>query len=657
MRRTAIALCFVLICEPAQAQADHRPAAEDLVSLSRAFGLCMTRDGKELAFVMRQTTYDSAAAASGAGPIWKSGSQIYVVPTAGGQPKQLTTGSDPWSPAWSSDGARLAFMRNADGKSRIHVIPLDGGEATLVETGDLIPATPAWSPDGRTLAFLAEVPETKEEKEAARRAGDAYEYGRQWKPSQLWTVPVEGGVPRRVTSGNEHVVNFAWSPDGGHFAVVLSPSSDPYYAFNFLRSRIITSTDGAVVESVQDTACFIDGLQWSPDGRYIAFQTNVKTLSLLNTLRVHRVGTKENWSATSSLDLTLSGFVWNHDSRSLIVLVREKTKTMLYRIPMRDGSPVALGFSGRIITSDLLLDKNGRSLVFMSGTFRTPPDPTSFDLQTQTSRIITRVNPQVDRWSGLHQEIVRWKDSAGVAIEGVFSTPDSVAGGPAPLIVIPHGGPDGVSDEGFDSWTRYFVAHGFSVLTPNYRGSLGYGYEFYAANRGRLGEVEFADIESGVDFLISVGKADSRRLFYGGWSWGGFTTAWTIGHTSRYRAAMVGAGVSDVINQYVTSDINHGIAAQWEYKGNPWKQTENFDRSNPLRFLRNATTPTLIIHGQNDTRVPFSQGLTVYRALSDVGCATKFLVYPRESHGFREAVHSVHYLKAWLEWYRQHMPQ
>ncbi len=657
MRRIALALCFVLIFQPAQTQPDRRPTAEDLVSLSRVFGLCMTRDGKELAYVVRQTTYDSAASVSGAGPIWKSNSQIHVLPIAGGHSRQITTGSDPWAPAWSPDGSRLAFMRNADGKPRIHIIPLDGGEARVIETGDLMPAAPAWSPDGKTLAFLAEVPETKEEKEAARRAGDAYEYGRQWKPLQLWTVPVEGGVPRRVTTGNEHVMNFTWSPDGGRFAVVLSPSSDPYYAFNFLTSRIITSTDGAVVESVQDTACFIDGLQWSPDGKYIAFQMNVKTLSLLNTLRVHRVGTKENWSATPSVDLTLGGFVWNHDSRSFIAIVRERTKTVLHRIPLRDGSPVAMGFSGRIITSDLLIDKNGRSLVFMSETFRTPSDPTSFDLQTQTSRVITRVNPQVDGWAGIRQEIVRWKDSEGVAIEGVFSTPDSTARGPAPLIVIPHGGPDGVSDEGFDSWTRYFVAHGFSVLTPNYRGSLGYGFEFYAANRGRLGEVEFADIESGVDQLISVGKADPRHLFYGGWSWGGFTSAWTIGHTSRYRAAMVGAGVSDVINHYVASDINHGIAALWEYKGNPWMQTENFDRSNPLRFLKNAVTPTLIIHGQNDSRVPFSQGLTVYRALSDVGCETKFLVYPRESHGFREPVHSVHYLKAWLEWYTQHMAQ
>ena len=208
-----------------------------------------------------------------------------------------------------------------------------------------------------------------------------------------------------------------------------------------------------------------------------------------------------------------------------------------------------------------------------------------------------------------------------------------------------------MSVERFSAWVHYFAARGYSVFEPNYRGGFGYGYEFYAANRGRLGEIEFADIESGVDHLIATGKADKERLFYGGWSWGGYLTAWTIGHTDRYRAAMVGAGVIDTVTQYAGSDINHGIAAEWEFKGNPWQQTEQFDRASPSRYLRNVKTPTLITHGRNDHRVPFLNAVILYRGLVDVGCEVKFFAYPREPHGFREPAHQVHLLRHWAAWF------
>jgi dipeptidyl aminopeptidase/acylaminoacyl peptidase len=178
---------------------------------------------------------------------------------------------------------------------------------------------------------------------------------------------------------------------------------------------------------------------------------------------------------------------------------------------------------------------------------------------------------------------------------------------------MPHGGPDGVSFETWNGWAQFFAARGYSVFQPNYRGGIGYGRAFYEANRGRLGEIEFMDIESGVDALIASGKADAGRLFYGGWSWGGYLSAWTLGHTDRHRAIMVGAGVVDVVLQYVTSDINHGAAADWEYKARPWAKPDAFEKANPARFLAAAKTPTLIMHGEEDPRVPFVNAQILYR--------------------------------------------
>jgi dipeptidyl aminopeptidase/acylaminoacyl peptidase len=250
--------------------------------------------------------------------------------------------------------------------------------------------------------------------------------------------------------------------------------------------------------------------------------------------------------------------------------------------------------------------------------------------------------------------VISWKTPDGATIEGILTLPpDLPKGAKPPLWVFPHGGPDDVSQLSWSRWTPAIVARGYAVLQPNYRGSTGYGLPFYSANRGRLGEIEFMDIESGVDALVAAGRVDPDRLYYGSWSWGGYLTAWTIGHTPRYRAAVAGAAVVDTVGQYALSDINHGVAGEWEFKGNPWQQ-DGHARANPVSRLRDARTPTLILHGQADDRVPFSQGQILHRALSDVGCEVEFLAYPREPHGFQEPAHWVHMLSAWAAWFDAH---
>jgi len=310
-----------------------------------------------------------------------------------------------------------------------------------------------------------------------------------------------------------------------------------------------------------------------------------------------------------------------------------------------------MDFDQRVITGALSSSADGSSIAFLGSNDQHPPDPTLLNIDTGWWRTIAHVNPQTKDWSLASERVVRWKNREGVEIEGLLLTPAAAREGePTPLLVLPHGGPDSVSTQAWNTWGQYFAARGFAVLRPNYRGSFGYGFDFYAANRGRLGQVEFMDIESGVDQLIRDGVVDANRMAYAGWSWGGFTTAYTLTHTNRYKAAVVGAGISDTANQYALSDINHGYAAKWEYTGNPWNKPRVFDRASAIRSAVGATTPTLIIHGQNDPRVPFVQGIALYRALTDVGCEVKFLAYPREPHGFREPAHVAHMLSAWARW-------
>jgi len=649
---------------PLLAPADEtKPRAIDLAAMSGASAPRISPDGSKVAYVLTTRAFDESAKPSEKDTDggWKTERQLWIAPVApamNGEPRQLTFGSEaPGTPAWSHDGTRIAFAGKAEGKRRIHVLPIGGGEAQPVDTGDLEPGAFEWSPDDRSFAFTASPPRTEEEKAEAWRSGGAHEFEEQWRPAHLYVVPAEGGKPRRLTPGDEHVAGFHWSPDGERFVLVTSRSSDLYEEMVHPTPAVVRASDGSVVKTLGGKDPRILGrFEWSPDGRFVAFEAADGGLSLLNGLFVHEVDGERSWNVAPSRDLTLDGFVWSADSRSIVAHVLDRTKSRLLRLPVGEGSVEDWGVLDRVVSSGLDPDRARRAVAFLSSTTAEPYDPTVLDLGTRKMAVVARTNPQVAEWSLAKTELVRWKNAEGVEIEGVlFVTPQGGAG-PPPLMVLPHGGPDAVTSESFSSWAHFFAARGFSVFRPNYRGGFGYGFDFYAANRGRLGEIEEMDIESGVDHLVATKKADPARLVYGGWSWGGYLAAWTIGRTERYRAAVVGAGVVDTVMQYALSDINHGVTAAWEFLGDPYRQFDAFDRANPLRGLARARTPTLVIHGTNDDRVPFPHGVTLYRALRDVGCETRFLVYPREPHGFQEPAHVRHMLEAWVEWYATHCP-
>ncbi len=664
--RVALAclLAEVVVVLPTTA-AETSPTAVEIASLRSLGSVEISSDGRLIAYTVTTPKFDPDAKPKddddGSGG-WSNSTQLFLLAVAGGRPLPMTAkGADVSSPAFTPDGRSLAFLRKVSGKLKLHLILVDGGEAAAIDTGKLDPTAFAFSPDGSKIALLAERPRSEERKRETFQRGGARPWGRDWEPSRLWIVPASGGDPVEAYAGPEHVVAFLWSPDGKRFSLVLAPSSDPYESGNCAWIAISPTDGSAPARQVSSEPANLGEVAFSPDGRFLAWEQGVGTLSLLNHLVVVEVDGPGRWNAAARLDPTLAGFVWRGDSRSLTAHVAEKTRSRFVELGL-DGSRVRdIPFAGpagepaRIVNGAVRSDRSGNVLVFPSSTYVQPRNPTVFDLATSTVRVPENLNPAAAAWPRGRLEVVSWKSPEGPTIEGVMLTsPAAKPGAPPPLMVMPHGGPDGVTTEAFSWWATYFAARGYSVFRPNYRGGIGYGIEFYAANRGRLGPIEFMDIESGVDALVARGLADPRRLFYGGWSWGGYLTTWTIGHTARYRAAVAGAAVVDTAHQYVTSDVNHGVAAAWEFKGNPWKQLEHFDRSNPMRSLGSVTTPTLVIHGEADIRVPFANGQILWRALVDQGVETEFWAYPREPHGFKEKAHVVHFLERWAEWYRRH---
>lgn len=642
-----------------EAHADTKPLAADIVAMRQPTEVRISPDGELVAYLVRAPSFDPAAKASENDPMagWKVEKQLFVVKRAGGEARQLTRAKESIASfRWSPDGRSLAFVRKRGERMALHVMPVDGGEAEHLDTGDLAPRSIEWSRDGASIAFLATPSLTNEEKEAAWRSGGVVDEDRRHRSNQLYVIARTGGEPRRLTQGTESVESFTRSPDGARFALLVSRSADPYDTWNHLVARIITAADGAKVKDLEPKPVIMGQMTWSPDGRYVAFLRGQGTLSLLNALTVHEVASGRSWNAAAKLDPTIGAYVWSADSKRLTLLVYERTLSRLYQVPVDGASARDLGTTARFVEPGSFdADRAGRFAAVSSSTNLDPSSPSALDLDKGAVRVVAQLNPQVAAWKLGRTEVVRWKSPEGPEIEGLLTTtPHVEAGKPAPLVVMPHGGPDGMSNENFSTWPLYFAARGYSVLRPNYRGGFAYGRDFYAANRGRLGEIELMDIESGVDHLIQAGKVDPKRLYYGSWSWGGYLTAWTIGHTKRYRAAMVGAGIVDVTFQYALSDINHGAAAEWEFKGNPWKQPEEFDDANPRRFLDKVTTPTLIVHGDSDDRVPVGHALILYRALQDVGCEVRLLRYPREPHGFSEPAHGAHRLASWAAWFDAH---
>lgn len=661
----ALAAAFFAVCTPAGGAAfgqeqDVRPTARDIASLKSVGSVEISPDGALVAYTVTSRSFDEDAAPSESDTSggWERSTQIWIVGTEGGEATQLTRGDhDARSPHFSPDGSSLAFLRSDGERTRLHIISLVGGEARALDTGELTPGQFEWAPDSASIVFSATPPLSEAEEEAKWASGGAIRYDEEWRSARLYRIDVEGGAPVAITDGGWHIVRFDLSPDGERFGAMLSVSSDPYYTFSVVRPAIISAETGEVQRWLEAEAGPHGDVAFSPDGRFIAYEKAVDSLSLMNHLVVQEVEGRGRWNAARELDPTLSGFAWDDGSRMLYAHIIDKTTSRIDELSYNGAKVKSTDFSGRVVVGGLTMDAAGETLAFESATSIQPDEVTIFRPGAGAQRVLTDTNPQVREWTLGEQRVVSWTNPEDVEIEGLLlRTPHVDADRPTPLMVMPHGGPDSVSTNRFHPWTHYFAARGLSVLRPNYRGGTGYGHAFYKANRGRLGEIEWMDIESGVDALIERGVVDPDRMVFGGWSWGGYLTAWAIGHTDRYQAAVAGAAVVDVVSQYALSDINHGVAAEWEYKGNPWEQWEQFDDANPMRRLHNATTPTLIIHGMEDDRVSFTASQILYRALKDVGCEVKMLAYPREPHGFREPAHVVHMLRAWADWYKQHLP-
>lgn len=396
---------------------------------------------------------------------------------------------------------------------------------------------------------------------------------------------------------------------------------------------------------------------WSPDGRSIAYTAVGYQGSHGDVFRLHTVdvttGVARALTGPPSFDYSVDLEPGHWVGDRIFFTAGVRATTHVFSIEPGGNTPRALS-SGDRVASSLTASASGRRVALMLADPINPGEVWVAQADGSGLKQVTTISGAIDRASLATTERVRWRSEDGLEIEGLVVKPAGFQPGRKyPLVVRPHGGPHGASRFGFNAEYQVYASQGYVSFAPNFRGSSDYGQAFLDGDRGNLGGGDFRDLMSGVEHLIAQGYVDPDRLMITGTSYGGFMTAWAIGHTDRFKAAMAGAPVVNAQSFFGTSDIPTWV--EWEYYGPPWKNPDLIRAYSPISYIHNAKTPTLITHGAEDVRVPLSQGFELYRSLKTLGVPTELVIYPGERHGFSRPRHQVDRLKRTLDWFAKYV--
>lgn len=585
------------------------------------------------------------------------------------------------SPCWSPDGEFIAFYSNRSGPFHLWAIRPFGGEAFPITTDscgcgpimtDAFFAGMDWSPDSSHLAFVAQLPEKKSLSDARVTSvnyGETYANVR--TRIHVWTIPVRSSETdpgaaappkaRQITRGDFHHGDPRWSPDGQWIAFVSNRSRDEeavIWSINKNYDLWLAPSRGGSAERLTSNPGPDISPRWSPDGRSLAYLSCPRCGSHADVfqLRVLDLKTRRPALLTADLDHSvdrLSPQCWTSDGRAIWFSAAVRTGNRLFQALALEG-----GWRGATRGNPFLMmpavAPRGRLLACISQNDRSLSE---IQIRRQPGASVVEFTTQWNRWVQRYRlgttRVLRWKSDSYI-IEGVLVLPPGFRPGRRyPAIVLPHGGPHGRSTTALNLVWQWLAAQGFVLLAPNFRGTVGYGQAFVDADRADFGGGDFRDLMRGLDQIIARGLADPGRLGILGASYGGFMTTWTIGQTSRFKAAVALCPVTNLHSMFGTTDIKSWT--RWEFRGYPWEKFEDYVRCSPITYASSVKTPTLLLHGENDLRVPISQSEEFFSALRACGVTAQFVRYPDEGHGISQPHHVRDYLSRTLQWFQRYL--
>ncbi|MBN1885429.1 MAG: S9 family peptidase [Candidatus Krumholzibacteriota bacterium] len=656
---TAIAAAVLLGASPRASRGSCFDAA-DLYRLRLAVDVAISPDGGWVAFIVAEPPDTLRGERRSHGDLW-------IAPADGSRPpRRYASGpSMERMPRWSPDGWSVAFLSDRDesGTAQVWVVRRNGGEPRKITGFGEGVGFFAWSPEGRRLAVTV-VDTLSAATEAARARGDDERVVDQDdRFARLRIVDLETGAGDAVTPPGLHVTSAAWSPGGERIAIVVAdrPTSGETYWNG--RLEILSLRDG---ERTALAGHAVGTPSWSPGGEQIAFELReahpeiTVPAPLVGVVpagggEVRRIGARHAGAFRAPR--------WLPDGEHIAVFEMAGVRGTLSVVAVEDGEvdrreELLVPYS--FLASPFDVSADGRCFAFLRGSASKPPEVWADDGGWFGGpKRLTDLNP----WLGTRQlpdmRVVRWTSRDGTAVEGVLVTsPDAKRDGRGAAVVIVHGGPSWAWWLGWHGtwheWAIPLACRGFTVLLPNPRGSVGYGTGFARANFDDWGGGDFEDVMAGADLLVDEGWADPARIGIGGWSYGGYMAAWAVTQTDRFAAAVVGAGVTDLFSFHGTTDITPQFLEQY-LRDVPYRRPEAYRNRSAVEFVARASTPTLVLHGAADVRVPAGQGYELYRGLRQTGTETELVVYPREGHGFGEIRHQVDLVERIVDWYERRL--
>jgi dipeptidyl aminopeptidase/acylaminoacyl peptidase len=635
--------------DPPKASAPKLLTPEDSLNLRSISDVQFSPDGNRLAFVVTEPAKGERRAR-----------HIWIYEKQSGSLRQFTYSakSDFW-PRWSPDGKQLAFLSDRDEQQQVYAMHANGGEASALTKGKRGVQNFAWSPDGKQIAFLAPDAKTEAEEKKEKDKDDARVADKDDKHARLWLLTIDTGEAKALTEPKWKISQAVWHPSGS--GLMLSATDHPESDQNTERIfsfRLWDTVNGdrkavnSMTQVLVPRGPFVN-IRVAADGLRMAFVGCREDGPTPHDLMLAHHGDKAPQNLTgASIDRPVFDYRWSKDGGLLAVVgdgfhtkfIAFTAEGALKDVAAIPANPNAFGIS------------DSGEVAFAGQTATIPQELWLWD-QKHAPRQISHLNDSWKQFALSAPEFYKYKSFDGLEIEAALLKPPGYdSKSKLPLIAVIHGGPTGAWQDSIETWGQLLAARGYAVFYPNIRGSSGYGEKFIEMNRGDWGGGDYRDVMAGVDDLIARGIADPDKLAIGGWSYGGYMSEWAITQTTRFKAAVSGAGLSNLISEYGTEE---GPSYDEWFYGAPYEpdKVAGFLNSSPFVHLKNVKTPTLILQGDADPVDPPGQSQELYRGLKRYGVETELVVYPREPHGFHEEKHLLDRLNRILAWYDKHLKE